>query len=257
MDEIKSTLQSLRLPGMGACWENLLETRQVDKLTLTDGMQLLIQAERDMRTCNRINRLLKAASFPHPALVEEIDMDPARGVEASLISQLSTCDFIRDGRSVIITGATGTGKSYLAIALGDRACRLGMTVAYFNMQRLLERLDLERLQGHAIRFLDRLAKTDLLILDDFGMKKLQGQQQNDFEQLVDDRYRKKGLIITSQLPVKDWYDVIGNELIAEACLDRLVHKSVRTQQNGESLRKKYSLRAIKTIDRVAGYHRNT
>ena len=239
MDEIKSTLQSLRLPGMAAYWENLLETRQVDKLTLADGMQLLIQAEKDSRTCNRINRLLKAASFPHPALVEEIDMDPARGVEASLISQLSTCDFIRDGRSIIITGATGTGKSYLAIALGDRACRLGMTVAYFNMQRLLERLDLERLQGHAIRFLDRLAKTDLLILDDFGMKKLQGQQQNDFEQLVDDRYRKKGLIITSQLPVKDWYDVIGNELIAEACLDRLVHKSVRIQLNGESLRKKY------------------
>lgn len=239
MDEIKSTLQSLRLPGMAACWENLLETRQVDKLTLTDGMQLLIQAERDSRTCNRINRLLKAASFPHPALVEEIDMDPARGVEASLISRLSTCDFICDGRSIIITGATGTGKSYLAIALGDRACRLGMTVAYFNMQRLLERLDLERLQGHAIRFLDRLAKTDLLILDDFGMKKLLGQQQNDFEQLVDDRYRKKGLIITSQLPVKDWYDVIGNELIAEACLDRLVHKSVRIQLNGESLRKKY------------------
>ena len=239
MDEINSTLQSLRLPGMAAYWENLLETRQVDKLTLADGMQLLIQAERDSRTCNRINRLLKAASFPHPALVEEIDMDPARGVEASLISQLSTCDFIRDGRSIIITGATGTGKSYLAIALGDRACRLGMTVAYFNMQRLLERLDLERLQGHAIRFLDRLAKTELLMLDDFGMKKLQGQQQNDFEQLVDDRYRKKGLIITSQLPVKDWYDVIGNELIAEACLDRLVHKSVRIQLNGESLRKKY------------------
>lgn len=239
MDEIKSTLQSLRLPGMAAYWENLLETRQVDKLTLADGMQLLIQAERDSRTCNRINRLLKAACFPHPALVEEIDMDPARGVEVSLISQLSTCDFIRDGRSIIITGATGTGKSYLAIALGDRACRLGMTVAYFNMQRLLERLDLERLQGHAIRFLDRLAKTELLILDDFGMKKLQGQQQNDFEQLVDDRYRKKGLIITSQLPVKDWYDVIGNELIAEACLDRLVHKSVRIQLNGESLRKKY------------------
>ena len=163
MDEIKSTLQSLRLPGMAAYWENLLETRQVDKLTLADGMQLLIQAERDSRTCNRINRLLKAASFPHPALVEEIDMDPARGVEASLISQLSTCDFIRDGRSIIITGATGTGKSYLAIALGDRACRLGMTVAYFNMQRLLERLDLERLQGHAIRFLDRLGHNSVRI----------------------------------------------------------------------------------------------
>ena len=238
MEETRIALQNLRLSGMAEKWVSLFETRQVDRLSLADGLQLLLQAERDTRNCNRVNRLLKNAAFPYPALVEEIDTDPKRGVEASLIGQLATCDFIRDGHSVIITGATGTGKSYLATALGDRACRLGMTVA-FNMQRLLERLDLERLQGHAIKFLDRLAKTDLLILDDFGMKKLQGQQQNDFEQLVDDRYRKKGLIITSQLPVKDWYDVIGNPLIAEACLDRLVHKSTRIQLNGESLRKKY------------------
>lgn len=239
MEETRIALQSLRLSGMAEKWVSLFETRQVDRLTLADGLQLLIQAEKDTRNCNRINRLLKNAAVPYPALVEEIDTDPKRGIEASLVEQLAKCDFIRDGHSVIITGATGTGKSYLATALGDRACRSGMTVAYFNMQRLLERLDLERLQGHAITFLDRLAKTDLLILDDFGMKKLQGQQQNDFEQLVDDRYRKKGLIITSQLPVKDWYDVIGNPLIAEACLDRLVHKSTRIQLNGESLRKKY------------------
>ena len=239
MEETRIALQSLRLSGMAEKWVSLFETRQVDRLTLADGLQLLIQAEKDTRNCNRINRLLKNAAFPYPALVEEIDTDPRRAIEASLLEQLAKCDFIRDGHSVIITGATGTGKSYLATALGDRACRLGMSVAYFNMQRLLERLDLERLQGHAITFLDRLAKTDLLILDDFGMKKLQGQQQNDFEQLVDDRYRKKGLVITSQLPVKDWYDVIGNPLIAEACLDRLVHKSTRIQLNGESLRKKY------------------
>lgn len=239
MEEIRNALLELKLSGMAAHWSALFETRQVDKLTLSDGLQLLLQAERDTRTCNRVNRLLKNAGFPRTALVEEIDNDPTRGIETSLIAQLSTCDFVRDGHSVIITGATGTGKSYIATALGDRACRLGMSVAFFNMQRLMERLDLERLQGHAIKFLDKLAKTDLLILDDFGMKKLQGQQQNDFEQLVDDRYRKKGLIITSQLPVKDWYDVIGNALIAEACLDRLVHKSYRIQLKGDSLRKKY------------------
>lgn len=239
MEEIRNALLELKLSGMAAHWSALFETRQVDKLTLSDGLQLLLQAERDTRTCNRVNRLLKNAGFPRTALVEEIDNDPTRGIETSLIAQLSTCDFVRDGHSVIITGATGTGKSYIATALGDRACRLGMSVAFFNMQRLMERLDLERLQGHAIKFLDKLAKTDLLILDDFGMKKLQGQQQNDFEQLVDDRYRKKGLIITSQLPVKDWYDVIGNALIAEASLDRLVHKSYRIQLKGDSLRKKY------------------
>jgi DNA replication protein DnaC len=239
MEEIRMALQALKLSGMASCWTSLFETRQVDKLTLSDGLQLLLQSEKDTRACNRINRLLKNAAFPFPALLEEIDNDPARGIETSLINQLATCDFVRQGMSVIITGATGTGKSYIATALGDRACRLGMNVAYFNMQRLLERIDLERVQGHSIRFLDKLAKTDLLIIDDFGMKKLQGQQQNDFEQLIDDRYRKKGLIISSQLPVKDWYDVIGNELIAEACLDRLVHKSIRLQLKGESLRKKY------------------
>lgn len=239
MEQTKSALQSLKLSGMATCWQSLFETRQLDKLTLSDGLQLLLQAELDTRSSNRINRLLKNAAFPYPALVEEIDTDPTRGIEASVLAQLATCDFVKQGLSVIITGATGTGKSYIATALGDRACRLGMSVAYFNMQRLLERIDLERVQGHAIRFLDKLAKTDLLILDDFGMKKLQGQQQNDFEQLVDDRYRKKGLIISSQLPVADWYDVIGNELIAEATLDRLVHKSIRLQLKGESLRKKY------------------
>lgn len=239
MEQTKSALQSLKLSGMATCWQSLFETRQLDKLTLSDGLQLLLQAELDTRSSNRINRLLKNAAFPYPALVEEIDTDPTRGIEASVLAQLATCNFVKQGLSVIISGATGTGKSYIATALGDRACRLGMSVAYFNMQRLLERIDLERVQGHAIRFLDKLAKTDLLILDDFGMKKLQGQQQNDFEQLVDDRYRKKGLIISSQLPVADWYDVIGNELIAEATLDRLVHKSIRLQLKGESLRKKY------------------
>jgi DNA replication protein DnaC len=127
----------------------------------------------------------------------------------------------------------------LAVALGDRACRLGFNVAYVNMQKLIDRIKLERLQGQEIRFLDKLSRMDLLIIDDFGMKKLEGQQQNDFEQIIDDRYRKKSLIIASQLPVTDWYDVIGNELIAEACLDRIVHKSIRFQLKGESLRKKY------------------
>jgi len=106
---------------------------------------------------------------------------------------------------------------------------MGYRVAYFNMQKLLERVRLERLQGHEVRFLDRISKVDLLILDHFGMRQLEGTQQNEFEQMIDDRYRKKALIISSQLPVKDWYAVIGNELIAEACLDRIVHKAIRFQ----------------------------
>ena len=187
-----------------------------------------------------------------------VGKDAVAGVVAAFHGEAAADAVLEDGADVFLQfrGYGGCPAAVCIDVLVTYPCGVGGQMAlvrhirieavertavggYFNMQRLLERLDLERLQGHAITFLDRLAKTDLLILDDFGMKKLQGQQQNDFEQLVDDRYRKKGLIITSQLPVKDWYDVIGNPLIAEACLDRLVHKSTRIQLNGESLRKKY------------------
>lgn len=239
MKEIEKTLHKLKLPGMADCWTSLYETHKADKLTLSDGLQLLLQAEQDNRKINRISRQTKKADFPYVATLEELDYNTSRGVDASAVAQMGTGDFIRTGQTVVVSGATGTGKTYLAVALGDRACRLGFNVAYFNMQKLLDRIKLERLQGQEIRFMDKLSRMDLLIIDDFGMKKLEGQQQNDFEQIIDDRYRKKALVISSQLPVADWYDVIGNELIAEACLDRIVHKAIRFQLKGESLRKKY------------------
>lgn len=239
MNEIEKGLHKLKLPGMAACWTSLCETHRADKLSLRDGLQLLLQTEQDTRKTNRITRLLKEAAFPYPASFEELDYDTTRGVDAATVSALGTCEYIRSGGTIVINGPAGTGKTFLATALGDRACRMGYHVAYFNMQKLLEKIRLERLQGHGGRFLEKIAKVDLLILDDFGMRALEGTGQNDFEQIVDDRYRKKALIVSSQLPVKDWYAVIGNELIAEACLDRIVHKAIRFQLQGESLRKKY------------------
>ena len=239
MNEIEKELHKLKLPGMANCWTSLCETHRADKLSLRDGLQLLLQTEQDTRKTNRIARLLKEAAFCYPASLEELDYDSKRGVDATTVANLGTCDYIRNGQTIVINGPTGTGKTYLATALGDRACRLGYHVAYFNIQKLFERIRLERLQGNEVRFMEKISRVDLLVLDDFGMKTLQGQQQNDFEQIVDDRYRKKALIISSQLPIKDWYGVIGNELIAEACLDRIVHKSLRFQLAGDSLRKKY------------------
>lgn len=239
MEEIIKELHLLKLPGMAGCWTSLDETHQLDKLSLRDGLELLVQAENEARHSNRITKLIKDAHFRDKACIEELDMDNARGIDAGEVARLGTCEYIKNGIPVLITGACGCGKSFLAAALGDKACRMGYHVCYYNMQKLLDAIKLARMEGHEMHFFDKLIKCDLLILDDFGMKKLEGQQQNDFEQIIDDRYNRKSLIIVSQLPIADWYDVINNELIAEACLDRIVHKAVRFELKGDSLRKKY------------------
>jgi len=227
------------MPGMAACWQSMEEIHQSDKLTLRDGLQILIQAETDSRESNRINKLVKDANFRLPAIMEELEIDATRGVPADVILQLSSGEYIKKGQTVIICGATGTGKSYLACALGNKACRQGYKVAYYTMQKLMDMLRVSRIEGRDQKLMDRLGKIDVLIIDDFGMKPIEGQQQNDFEQILDDRYKQKSLIISSQLPVSDWHALFKNELIADACMDRMVHQPIRFQLVGESLRKKY------------------
>jgi DNA replication protein DnaC len=238
MDQIKSQLCSLRLSGMASCWQTLEETRRTPELSLKDGMELLLQAESDQRNVNRYARLLKSAGFRYNASIEELRAESVRGMDRALIDRLAMGDYIRNGEAILITGSTGCGKSFLASALGNRACRQGYTVAYFNMQKLLMRLKVSRLDGSIIKLFDKLAKTDLLILDDFGLTPLQGQQQMDFMEIIEDRHAKKATIIASQLPVAKWFDVIGEETIADAILDRVVHTSYRFTLSGDTLRKK-------------------
>ena len=238
-DETVRAFHSLKLPGMAGCWTSLEETHQLDKLSLRDGMQLMIQSERDTRQSNRIARLIHNAGFRIRASVEELETDTARGLPSAVAAELASGVYIRDGRTVIITGPTGTGKSFLACALGDSACRQGVKTLYFTMTTLLENLRLVHLEGREGNFFRKLAAHELLIIDDFGMSRLDGQVQHDFEQIVDDRYNRSSLILASQLPVTDWYNVFQSELIAEAFLDRIVHKSKRIELKGESLRKKY------------------
>lgn len=236
---ITTALKALKMPGMAESWRVMEETHQLDKLSIRDGMPLLLQAEMDSRETNRIAKLIKGAGFRLTATIEELDIDAARGVPADLITQLGSGEYIRAGGTVIISGPAGTGKTYLANALGEKACRQGKRVVYFTMQRLSDQMRVARLEGKELRFFEKLTRYDLIILDDFGMKPIEGQFQNDFEQILDDRYNKKALIIASQLPVSDWYGLFKNELIAEACLDRIIHKAIRFQLKGESLRKKY------------------
>jgi DNA replication protein DnaC len=238
MEEIKSWLTNLRLSGMANQWQILEETRRTGELSLADGMTLLLQAEASHRHENRYRRLMKNAAFRYQASMEEINADPGRGIDKLLLSRLATGDYIRKGETVLITGASGCGKSFIASALGHQACRQGHTVEYHNMQKLLVKLKLARMDGSIIKLFDRLAKTDLLIVDDFGLTALQGQQQTDFLEIIEDRHAKHSTIIVSQLPVGSWFDVIGEAVIADAILDRIVHSAHRFELKGESLRKK-------------------
>ncbi len=238
-NEITRVLHELKLPGMASCWNALEETHQLDRLTLREGMQQMLQYEKDTRQNNRIQRLIKNANFRLRASIEELETDTTRGLSAASVGDLATGSYITNGMTMIITGPAGTGKTYFACALGDRACREGVKVLYFTMNMLIETLKLVHLEGRETNFFRKLNAHDLLIIDDFGMVRLDGQLQHDFEQIIDDRYSRKATILASQLPVADWYHIFQSELIAEACLDRIVHKALKFCLTGESLRKKY------------------
>ena len=235
MDEILKELHALKLPGMARFWQSLTET---DSLTLIDGLTLMLQSEREERSTKKNERLIKEAHFRYKASFEELMIDAARGVDAGKVARLGTGDYIKKGDSIIVTGASGCGKSFLATALGYKACFQGYRVQYYNMQKLLAQLKLARIEGVSIKLFEKIAKADLLIIDDFGMNVLEGYQQNDFMEILEDRHALKSIIIVGQLPVSKWFDVIGNGLIADAALDRIVHTSHRFELKGESLRKK-------------------
>lgn len=231
-------MRTLRLHGMERNWKAMTETRRSHELTLSEGLDLLLQAETDDRDERRYERLKQNAGFRYPASIEELNMEASRGIDRGLITNLATGEYLKKGDPVLICGATGCGKSFLASALGHQACAQGYKVAYYNMQKLLLKTKMTRLEGTLHKLLDRLSKTDLLILDDFGLVSLEQQQRLDLMEIIEDRHGRSSTIIASQLPVGSWYDVIGENTVADALLDRLVHGSYRIELKGESLRKK-------------------
>jgi DNA replication protein DnaC len=238
MNNVESQLKSLRLNGMKQCWQALTETRRHHELTLSEGLEILLQAEDQMRMNNRFDRLRKTARFRYQSSIEELMFDTSRGLDKAQIGDLSTGEYITKGESILITGATGCGKSFLASALGHHACSQGYNVAYHNVQKLLIKCKMARIDGTIYKFFEQLSKTNLLIMDDFGLTHLEKQQQMDLMEIIEDRHARKATIIASQLPVSGWYQIIGEETIADAILDRLVHTSHRIELKGESLRKK-------------------
>jgi DNA replication protein DnaC len=198
----------------------------------------LVQSEWDDRQHRSVQRNLKSAHFRYSASLEQLDYTEERGLDKNQVQRLSTCEFIKKGEDLFITGSTGTGKSYLASAIGQQACLLGLKVLYTNVAKLMSQLKMAKADGAHLKELARIEKQDALILDDFGVQPLDNQSRSLLLDIIEDRHGKRSTIITSQVPVKKWHEVIGEETLADAILDRIVHQSIRIELYGESLRKK-------------------
>jgi len=177
------------------------------------------------------------ASFRQKATIADVSYSENRNLDKNMFTRLSTLDFMKKNENIIITGASGVGKSYLAQALGNQACMMGYKTSYYNTARLLARLKLSKVDGTYIKELTKLAKADLLIIDDFGLQAFDNHAREALMDIIDDRFNKTSTIVSSQIPVSVWYDIIGEGTIADAILDRLVNSSHRIDLKGESLRK--------------------
>jgi DNA replication protein DnaC len=232
-------LEELRLNGFARIYRKMQETGMNKDFTIDEIIAHLVQAEWDDRYNKRMERLVTKAKFRYQATMEQIDYVTKRNLDKVLMLRLSSCEWIKRKQNVIISGSTGLGKSFLASALGHQACQQGFKVYYRNCSKLFDELKIAKADGSYIKEMNRIEKLDLLILDDFGLKPLDNNQRLILLELLEDRHGKRSTLITSQLPVKSWYDVIGEPTIADAILDRLVHSSHRIELDGTSLREKY------------------
>ncbi len=230
----------MRLFGMHKAFEGLTKTASLKEYTHDEMMAHLIESEWNDRHNRRLQRLLKSASFRYTANFQEIDYQHPRGLDKDVMMRLSNGDFIKKAQNVILIGATGVGKSFIASALGHQACMLGIKTYYTNSYKLFSNLKMAKVDGSYQRLIKKIEKQQLLILDDFGLKPMNIDARMALMEIIEDRHMKGSTIITSQLPIKHWHEVIGESTIADAILDRLVHSAHKIELNGESLRKKRS-----------------
>lgn len=231
-------MKNLGLHGMHGAFKTAIETGKTDHYTLDQFIAQLIETEWDDRQNRKIERIIKNAQFRYKASLEKIVFNEERNLDRTRLLRLAQGDYINNGEDIMITGSTGVGKSYLATALGYQACIDGYRVKYYNTIRLLAKLKMAKSDGTYINEIARIERQQLIIIDDFGLQPMDNQNRLAFLEIVEDRHGKGSLIITSQLPVAKWYDVIGEKTIADAILDRLVHHAHRFELGGESMRKK-------------------
>ena len=233
-------LRTLRLSGMAKALEEQQQMPDIDALGFEDRLGLLVDRELTVRDSRRLTNRLRRARLHQPAVLEDIDYTAARGLDKSLIDRLSDGRWLAEHLNLLITGPTGIGKSWLACAFAHHACRLGYTARYVRLPRLLQELVLAKGDGRYAKRLAELAKTDLLVLDDWALQPLDTEQCRDLLEILDERHNRRSTLVTSQWPLAQWHEALGQPTLADAILDRLVHNAYKLTLSGESMRKRRS-----------------
>jgi DNA replication protein DnaC len=247
MNHILDKMKQMRLAGMARAFEQTLQSGKNEKYTPDEMVEHLVESEWDERYNRKLDRTVKLARFRYKSSIEELAFDDGR-LDRNQVERLASCDFVKRKENVIITGSTGVGKSYLASALGHQACSLGYKVLYQHSSKLFARLKIAKADGSILKELLKIEKQHILLIDDFGIQPLDNQSRSILMEIIEDRHGKGSTIITSQVPVGLWHEVIGEPTIADAILDRIVHDAHRIEMTGESMRKKMKSDQIKTAD---------
>lgn len=231
-------LNSMRLTGMAKALRAQMENPEIHNLPFEDRLALIVDMESLERESRQLTARLKNAKLRQNAVLEDLDTRPGRGIDRALLASLATCSWVKKHHNLLITGATGTGKTWLSCAISHTACRQGITAVYHRLPTLMQDLDLARHDGRYKKVMQSLAKAELIILDDLGLAPMSAEQLRDLLEIIDVRYQKGSTLITSQLPVASWHEALGDPTMADAILDRVVHNAYKIELDGvDSMRK--------------------
>jgi DNA replication protein DnaC len=243
-------MKQMKFFGMVRAFRTSIENGSMAQMTGDEMVSTLVEAEWDDRNNRRIERQMRNARFRYKANIEQLHFDVDRNLDKNQLMRMAECTFIQRKENLLITGSTGIGKSYIASAIGNQACTLGFKVLYTSSSKLFTRLKMAKADGSYIREIAKIERQDLLILDDFGLQPLDASSRSVLMEIIEDRHGNRSTIFTSQLPVAEWHEVIGEQTVADAILDRVVHNAHRMELIGESLRRRQKNKITEDVESV-------